>query len=135
GPAAEWLGSIAWDGWPGDSDLAPIFKAADEPAYRAWVEQFLTTRDDATRPEKGWPWPWTDSRTTDYAYAWDEGAVRVSEFGKSWEAARDGAWVTPDRWDDDADTSARAVFPDMTARQRVTLGPRSGIMVIAAKGR
>jgi hypothetical protein len=40
--------------------------------------------NDATRPEDGWPWPWEDSRTTDYAYAFDNGKVWASCFGYAW---------------------------------------------------
>src|SRR5687767_2776564 len=83
GTEAEWLGSIAWDGYPEGIDDT-ILKATDSEIYRSRVTAFLESRDDATFTEKGWPWPWDDSRTTDYAYALDEGKVWASCFGHGW---------------------------------------------------
>ena len=85
GPAAEWLGSVTYDGHPEYNGKGPL--AADsEEAFRLAVATLL---DDpkilSTSPSEGWPWPWEDSRTTDYAYAWtaDRGAV-LSVFGRPW---------------------------------------------------
>jgi len=119
GESAEWLGSVAYDGM----DLAaPIKAAADEGAYRIAVAAELAQRDDATLPAQGWPWPWEDSRTTDYAYAWDDGQVWACAFGRVW-------WPAKDERPDDCGPKT-AVFPNMKDRQRVTFGPRSGVLVV-----
>lgn len=106
GPNAEWLGSVAWDGyeWAEDDAPNPLRTAKTEEEFRAAVEDILTIREDSTRPEMGWPWPWDTSETTDYAYYFHEGVVR---------------------WDDRDD------WPDMSEKKNVALGSkRSGIIVI-----
>lgn len=79
GTDAEWIGSISYDGYP---DGAPIgaLAAVSEASFRRAVEDLLADPDVlSTRPEEGWPWPWEDSSTTDYAYAWiGESAVQLS---------------------------------------------------------
>ena len=124
GVDAEWLGSTAWDGYPaGVPD--EILQAKDEKEFRDAVGDHLAEREDGTLPEHGWPWPWDDSGTTDYAYAFDGGQVHGSCFG--------GPWFDPEaepEYDDDGEPVERngpdAVFPDMQSVKRVTLGGRSG---------
>lgn len=128
GAEAEWLGSIAMDGYP-DGHPEACLDAASEIAFRESVARILEV-PHATYPEEGWPWPWEDSRTTDYAYAWD-GAVLVSNFGRRWlsaDEARDGA--------DDGDAKV-AVFPNMSARANVAApgSARSGMMALVIGGR
>ncbi len=123
GKEAEWLGSIAWDGYPEGLDAPHLLAATAEPHYRHEVERFLAKRNDATLPTDGWPWPWDDSNTTDYAYAFDDG--KVWAWSHRWFLAKDHA---PDPEDDDVAESA--VFPDMSDRRNVTLGKRSGIILL-----
>lgn len=86
GPSAEWLGSTTYDGYPGGTPQ-PAIGATDESSFRVLVEQVLATATpDSTSPKDGWPWPWNDSRTTDYAYAWTPDGVRLSSFGRDWES-------------------------------------------------
>lgn len=80
GEDAEWLGSIPWDGYP-DGIEQRIIAASTESEYRTEVTLFLTSSNDTTMPDQGWPWPWSDSRTTDYAYLWLDGRVWASHFG------------------------------------------------------
>lgn len=103
GPQAEWLGSVAWDGYQWAEDDNPLASSRTEEAFREAVAQVLTSRKDATLPVHGWPWPWDDSSITDYAYYFAEGKV---------------AWDDRDDW------------PDMSARKHVTFGPRSGILLL-----
>lgn len=129
GKQAEWLGSIAWDGHP-ESVAEGVRAAKTEADYRAGVSAFLAGRDDATLPEQGWPWPWDDSHTTDYAYAFDSGAVWGSCFGYAWFAAD-----LPEP-EEDGDEKV-AVFPDMSERKNVATpdGKRSGVMVMSFPAR
>lgn len=122
GLGAEWLGSIAWDGHP-DSIDATVIGAGSETEFRSAVADFLASRDDATLPDQGWPWPWSDSRTTDYAYAFD-GKVMASRFGHKWFDVGEP--------EPESDSPESAVFPDMSERSRFTLGPRSGVIVFGA---
>jgi len=125
GEKAEWLGSIAFDGYPdGISKDKSVFNIASESGFRELVAQILQSRNDATLPSQGWPWPWEDSRTTDYAYAFDQGKIWASNFGYEWF---DPLQEEPE------DSLKTAVFPDMRARQKVALGPRSGLIIIHTK--
>ena len=122
GTEAEWLGSIAWDGYPDGLDDY-VLGAQTEAQFRSAVSIFSKTRDDWTSPEAGWPWPWENSNTTDYAYAFDGERVWASGFGSE--------WFRP-LVDDEPEDSGTQSFPDMTAR-RVVAKPgskRSGVIVI-----
>lgn len=133
GPEAEWLGSIAWDGYllaeaRGGHLLAvdpddPLHLSEDQ--WRADVAS-MADRADWTSPEQGWPWPWADSRTTDYAYAFvpGEDLIVYSIFGEPWMVLG-----TDLRW-----AATKPEFPDMTERQAVTYGSRSGVMLLQAPG-
>lgn len=125
GESAEWLGSIAWDGYPDGIDDA-LLKSSDEAAYRQAVATFLGGRSDKTLPAQGWPWPWENSSTTDYAYAFDDGKVYASCFGH--------AWFDPTvAQEEETDGGKCAVFPDMSAtKQREKFGPHSGVIVVSA---
>jgi hypothetical protein len=126
GADAEWLGSIAWDGYPDGIDER-VLKAKTEKTYRKTVQKFLETLDDATLPSQGWPWPWDDSCTTDYSYAFDAKKKRVyaSYFGH--------AWFNPLKSRPKVSEGAKkVVFPNMAAKQNVVLGPRSGLMTVTS---
>jgi len=129
GASAEWIGSIAWDGYPvgitTKADKPIILAATTEADYREQLARFLAERTDATLPARGWPWPWNDSGTTDYAYAFDDGKVYASCFRSPW-------WVATDEQPDDPDEIAgpRPVFPQMKTDHAAPAGDgRSGIMV------
>ena len=133
GAKAKWLGSIAWDGYPaglsgGDvaaKDLKeiPLLQVKTPQAFRKAVKEFLAKRGDATLPKQGWPWPWDDSRTTDYAYAFDpkRGKVVASCFGSSWYVPT---------LQGEPPQNKLAVFPNMKAKQKITFGARSGLLVV-----
>ena len=151
GKDAEWIGSIAFDGYPSGiqpksaetierwagyfahpdepwADGEHLFDAATAEAFRERFARFIMHRRDVTLPKHGWPWPWETSRTTDFAYAFDGGRVYASCFGKPWFDPR----VKPDDDDEGDADGVRPEFPDMTERQNVTYGDRSGLIVIAA---
>lgn len=122
GKGAEWLGSVAFDGYP-DGTPEPLLSLRTEEEYRKAVGKILEEEDSATKPEQGWPWPWEDSNTTDYAYAFDAGDVWHSNFGDPWEC-----------WDTGA-KGAKPEFPDMSARRDAAPpgSARSGIVLLVAK--
>ena len=123
GPQAEWLGSIAWDGYPNGIPTG-VLSATDGTGFRKSVAALLVERKDGTTPQMGWPWLWDDSSTTDYAYAFDGGQVYASNFGCSW-------WHATEEEPEDGDVKD-AVFPDMSIRKAVTFGNRSGVMFISS---
>lgn len=125
GAEAEWLGSIAWDGYPGGIP-SHVLEATTPEGFKAALVNFAAERDDWTNPSEGWPWPWDDSRTTDYAYALDEGKVWGSCFGYGWF---DATQPEPDREEDAVKT---ADFPNMAERKNVTVGKRSGVLIFTA---
>ncbi len=122
GKRMEWLGSVAWDAYP--SGIPKELRTSKSLAkYKEAVAHFLANRDDATLPKMGWPWPWDSSHTTDYAYTFSGGRVWASGFGARWfRATRKREFQTGKVW-----------FPNMKGCKRVTLGPRSGLMVITGK--
>lgn len=120
GTHAEWLGSIAFDGYriaemkekhaAQNADNAACWQiksASSEYDFREGVTSLLKLNDDATTPDQGWPWPWEDSRTTDYAYAFVDGACK-------WD------------WDNEK-------WPNMKDRQKITFGKRSGTIVLVGR--
>jgi len=124
GERAEWLGSIAWDGYPPGLDDALSADMTHEQFMVAIGK--LSERDDWTGPKDGWPWPWENSRTTDYAYALDDGKVWVSRFGWPW-----ATWTEASSEEFEWDRSgAKTAFPDMTERKNVTYGQRSGVILL-----
>ncbi len=128
GITAEWIGSIAWDGYP-EAMPPALLRANSEAHWRNLVSLFLRERDDATLPDQGWPWPWENGHLTDYSYAFDGETVWASNYGSAWWRAQD---VQPESDEDDA--AEQVPFPDMTARQKVTLGKRSGVIVVGPHG-
>lgn len=122
-----YLGSIAYDG----GDIEEVGSPATEQEYRDAVGRFIASRDDGSTPDRdGWPWPWNTSATTDCAYTWD-GERILSAHG------------SPERWlphpwhgdDDELPASApQARFPNMEGIKRVTLGRRSGVLVLGVPG-
>ena len=108
GPGAKWLGSVAFDGyvWDEQREDFPLMKCSTAEEFVAAVRVIGDERNDWTSPEDGWPWPWNTSATTDYAYAFADGRVQVFQWGGDIE------------------------WPDMTDVQNVTLGARSGLIVL-----
>lgn len=109
GEKAEWLGSIAWDGYP-DGIPKQILNCTGEAAFRHAVDEFMKGRDDRSLPADGWPWPWDNSRTTDYAYAIDGDQVYGTYFGHGWFK---GSEPELDEETDEANARLIAAAPDL----------------------
>lgn len=128
GPDAEWLGSIGYDGYPSGisrDERHPDrldLGVTEEGKWRSDVGDFLAGSTCATLPDQGWPWPWDDSQTTDYSYAYDGGRVWGTCFGRGWWPADQ---PEPDNHDED-----KVEFPNMAERANVQIGtPQSGVIV------
>ncbi len=124
GVTAEWKASIAYGGYPSGIDDALLTARAEEE-YLAALRTFLVERDDVSGPDHGWPWPWNDSHTTDYAYCFIDGRVEAYSFGH-------GPFdpTVEDAEGDVHRVGEKALFPDMTHVQNVTLGKRSGLLIM-----
>jgi len=124
----DWLGSIAWDGYP-DGIEQPLLKAKTEKSFKKALSNFFKDRTDVTLPKDGWPWPWDDSRTTDYAYIFENGKVMASCFG---DQLFDPLNAEPDN-DEELKIDSN-YFPDMSGIKNVQLGAaKSGLMIFASK--
>lgn len=133
GPSAEWLGSIAFDGYPSGIE-GDVLTSPSEQDFRSRVADMIASKSHGTKPSQGWPWPWTDSNTTDYAYSWLDGQIKASSFGGPWFCPvneRDPAEEDEEGEDDESKPEGpRPNFPDMSNIQNVTLGGRSGLIVL-----
>lgn len=155
GEQAEWLGSVAWDGYPDgilprSTEVATIggetfmrsgawpkgghlFDATTVDEFKARLETYFAGRDDVTRPEMGWPWPWETSALTDCVYAFDEGCVWTSRFGREWRKVSDDE---PDgnlpaaEFDRLWPKGGPGMYPNMASRKNVAHGQRSGLLVL-----
>lgn len=121
GEKSEWVGSTGHDGYP-DRIPEEVLYAGTVEEFRAAVIEFAEGNGSFTKPEQGWPWPWDTSRTTDYAYAFDEGRTWVSNYGSDWFIHGQEGLLTK-----------AAVFPDMSAKKNVTWGKRSGLLIFGLK--
>jgi hypothetical protein len=124
GPDAEWLGSVAWDGYQWEDAGSALMKSTTADEFRAAVATIQAERRDFTAPAEGWPWPWNDSNTTDYAYVLHEGRTTAYVFGREVVASNDDS--------DDERGPEVDWFPDMSARKNVQWGSKSGVIVVSA---
>lgn len=115
---ARWVGSVAYDGDP--MNFRFLLKCRTAREFRAALTAEFRTRDDATFAKDGWPWPWDDSNTTDYAYRFSRGNVWVSD-GAPWVRLCHAAGPAPR-------------FPSMGSHRRAAPvgSARSGMMVVVA---
>lgn len=127
GEAAEWIGSVAYDGYP-DGIPDTVLCSTGVDGYRSRVADFIRSRNHGTTPDMGWPWPWEDSRTTDFAYAFCDGKVQASCFG--------GPWFDPtdERPGEPTAEGPAPTFPDMSSRANVARGARSGVLTLSLRG-
>lgn len=135
GEDMEWVGSIAWDGYPRGLVGKGILDADTEEGFRSAIAEMASVRSDFTAPDKGWPWPWADSFTTDFAYAFDGDRLYVSretDDQSDWvEAAHFERGKVADRELMGALASCGPLsYPDMTEIQNVDFGARSGLMIL-----
>lgn len=139
GADAVWLGSVAYDGYPDGFRRWPdLFKAEVQEDWTERVRAMLKERRDATTPDHGWPWPWEDSNTTDYAYAFDGGVIYGNRFGHGWwpvaggEAHEAGRYCEADCKGPHQPDQKPTAFPQMDT-STMTMGPRSGLLVVGLK--
>lgn len=126
-PKMEWIGSIGWDGYPSGIDDA-VLQSTTEEDYRANLKTFFLTRDDLSLPAEGWPWPWDDSRTTDYSYVFENGKVMASCFGFQ---LFDPLIGESEDESDKEPSKMENYFPDMTELKNIRLkGKASGVMIV-----
>jgi hypothetical protein len=136
----EWIGSLAFDGYrvhemveknagrDADSRACWAIKiATSEADYRDAVKTLMDLNNDASVPANGWPWPWEDSRTSDRAYIFDGTKTVAYAWGKQIVAGSEDDEDAPDGPEPDAG------WPNMKDKQNVTLGQRSGVMILGLK--
>lgn len=134
GESAEWLGSVAFDGYPSGIPKG-ILTAPNEQAYRNAVGRLLNSCSHATKPKQGWPWPWDDSLTSDYAYSWRNDGVYYTigyPVVRWWKygGGRDEPDEEMENYDEIMHGLDKVSLPDMSARRNVALGRRSGLIIL-----
>ena len=136
GEDMRWIGSVAWDAFPWVIAEHGFLQAATEDEFVAGVTGMAETRSDFTSPEMGWPWPWADSSTTDFAYAFDDGRVFVSrqtDEHSDWIEAAPFASGCLEREDMNTLPSCGPLsYPNMAHIQNVDFGSRSGLIVLGS---
>lgn len=123
-PKMKWLGSVGMDGYPDGIDKEVLTSITDSE-FETQVLCFLKNKRHSTMPEEGWPWPWDDSRTTDYSYVFENGKVLASCFGYPLFDP-----LKEERENDDTEDKLDGFFPDMTAIKNVQMGEKSGLIII-----
>lgn len=87
----EWLGCVAWDGYP-DGDCGNALLGATSPEdFIARVETIKAKRDDFTDPlTHSFPFAWRDDLfLTDCTYAYFDDAVYFTSFHGGWIRLQD----------------------------------------------
>lgn len=79
--SAEWIGSIAMDGYRDGIDDT-VLGAISEGEFRSAVQRPFEGRGDVTLPSNGWPWLWPTSKVTDCSYWFFQGAVWDEQNGQ-----------------------------------------------------
>lgn len=144
---AKWMGSIGLDGYP--EGIQPekanfnqgehLLESKTEEEFLQRLAIFFEKRNDVTRVTQGWPWPWETSHTTDYAYAFDKDHVNIYHFGSgpisyndylSYQEAKSQKKLP--QGEQDLFNIKKAKFPNMKNVQNVTLGNRSGLLVVTS---
>lgn len=134
----EWIASYPCDGYPdGKAQEIGLYQAKTADEFMNLLYECLGSA--ATFPEMGWPWPWNDSRGTDFAYLFrpTKGMVFVSDGLRCWltipeytlTLAEKGYEEFYEWWDSLSWVRGCPQFPDMSELKKTTLGPRSGLIV------
>lgn len=140
GKAAKWIGSCAYDGHEDTMKHLGIVGAESRKDFVAAVEKRIA-KEDGTRPDDGWPWPWDDGHLTDRSYAWDNGKVWLSAWGRKWltweqylarEAEAKRLWDEEER---EIAELPKVPFPNMKKRRNMApVGSRkSGTLLVYYK--
>jgi hypothetical protein len=133
GKGAAWLGSIGMDGSPdavaGDMSFSAKTTISGEDDWVESVAAVFQSHEEHTVPEMGWPWPWDDSNTTDYAYTFDQGQVWVSCFGQAWVTLVTA--LTEQDWDEGEMNTLE--FPDMSSSKNIRWDAGNAPMIFGVK--
>jgi hypothetical protein len=129
--AREWLGAVAWDGYP-DGDIGEALKnVIVEKHFREAIAIIAKEREDFCDPSKNdFPFPWHDDLfLTDYTYAFFDGKVQFTYYHRGFIALneyRENAEIA-EKYAEGAEELARNVpAPERTGKPP---GPDS-IMII-----
>lgn len=129
----EWKGSIGWDGMPNGSPTDHgVIQARTLDDYLNAINNLKNSVDDFTDPDQGWPWPWDNSRLTDFTYVFYRDKVYACFFGGKWFDPLTSEELNFDdqaNWKD-FDLPFPKGFPDMKHIKNVDWGERSGLGII-----
>ncbi len=134
-PKLIWMGSYGWDGYPsGEPEGMGLHKVNNEEDFKSRILSFLEEKQGYIAGKDGWPWPWDNSKTTDFYYIFFEGKVYVSCFGGGLIEINDYL-ENEEKINDEEDIDKLIVdldyeLPDMSKIKKVDLGKSSGIITI-----
>ncbi len=156
----QWIGSKAMDGYAvaeaKEKYISPHHKevrsvtflvyaiktSKTKEDYLQFVKEYLTQAQDATFPEQGWPWPWDNSKMTDETYLFKDSRVwRMFKHDGDYDNALTPCLFSPVEsvfYDEDGEPIEQSekieiLVPDMKGIKNVTLGDRSGLIVLPSK--
>lgn len=124
GKDAEWIGSIAWDGYR-SGIKKEVLEATTEQDFRHALSVFFVDRDDVTLPVRGWPWPWKNSGTTDCSYWFFDGRV--------WEEFDDRYVPVEGDPQDHLENANPIEYPEFSTDNFARGSSRSGIIIIGGR--
>jgi hypothetical protein len=77
GPESNWIGSITHDAFPQNIPL-DILICINPTLYEELVVEFIEKMNGIIKTNgQGWPWPWHDSKLTDYSYIFEPTVDKV----------------------------------------------------------
>ncbi len=129
-----WLGSCGWDGYPNGipEDLVNINLEED---FRNSVFGLIEENDGYN---KNWPWPWGNSRTTDFTYVFKDNNVYVTSYidGEDVFVLMKDYLQNQEKFQDEEEglekfkQQINFPYPDMTKIQKVDFGKGNGVIVL-----
>lgn len=126
----EWLGCVAWDGYPCGFDGA-LEKIQTEADFRAFVAE-QSKREDFARPGRGWPYPWDgDIFLTDYSYAFFPDGLRLTCYHHGWQTLAEHD--AENQREDDAPEEADKLPDNVPAPEKYGRGQPDSIMIFTAR--
>ena len=90
GGDAEWLGSIAWGGYPDSAAIHTIAGASSPEDYASRVAALLNATEGSTSPTRGHdaPWPGVGHASSRAAYYTGRGTGKTIDYVYVWEGGK-----------------------------------------------
>ena len=128
----EWLGCVAFDGYP--EGLPGIEDVKTEKEFRAFIARKRAESTCFAKPEGGWPYPWDDDIfLTDYTYAFFDGKLQVTVFHSGFQTLEDYQRDTQGDHDDDRAEPTDKLPSNVPAPKTYDRRQPDSIIIVSAK--